>query len=169
MAVGKEKACLLLGTRLSPHPACHTNSTTFSLHLSCDWLLHEVSPHLSCIQSPSLTSGTNIAFFSRFPSLYAVEFLHLFSFSKILQCICSLACCLSHPLKLLCLIQRPYFKSSVATCDQQLLPVVQKASPAPREALLGSAALDGKHHQSRVLIFLVTARCLASRTVPGTR
>lgn len=25
MAVGKEKAWLLLGTRLSPHPACHTN------------------------------------------------------------------------------------------------------------------------------------------------
>ena len=126
-----------------------------------------LSPHLSCIQSPSLTTGTNIAFFSRLPSHYAVEFLYLFSFSKILQCICSLLLSIS-PTKT-SLIQRPHFKSSVATCDRELLAVVQKTLPAPQEALLGSAALDCKHRQSRVPIFLVTARCLASRTVPGIR
>lgn len=151
MAVGKEK-WLLLGTRFSLHQHVTSTRTLFlSIYPMTGFSMRS---HLTChAYKVTLTTGTNIAFFSRLPSHYAVEFLYLFSFSKILQCICSLACCLSHPLKLL------WYRGHISKFSGHVRPgavgCCAENVPAPQEALLGSAALNCKHHQSRVPIFLV--------------
>lgn len=155
---------------------CKPKETT-NKHGSCQWLWGKKRSDSSWVQDyPSIqhVTPTRILFLSIYPMTGFFMRSHQVSIPLFSWIFVPLLIFQNSPVYLFISLlsispTRTSLSDTVATCDQELLPVVQKALSALQEALLGSAALDCKHHQSRVLIFLVTARSLASRKVPDIR
>lgn len=96
------------------------------------------------------------------PTIPLLKSLNHLSFSKILPCICLVACCLCHPPKLICPVERPPATLQVFSSHmrQWLLDWTAQYNHHCQNVLWDSAALACKLHSSRLLICL--GRCYFS-------